>query len=121
MPAESGTVRSLNNRVSSVALREVNAACAFLVKADALSLADAGRAIEAAVAAARESNGAPRTVAWSDFHRAVARAGRLIGAIGEWQRHRRALLFPEEREIPGYSASGRAVSLPAGGSVTLEG
>jgi len=122
MPDESGTVRDLvNKRVSEDALLQVNAACALLVRADAASLVDAGHAFEAAIAAARESSGGQRKVPWSDFHRAVGRAGRLLGSIGEWQRHRHAVLFPENAPPDGYSSNGRALSPPAGGSMTLEG
>jgi len=113
--------RIVKKRVSEDALLEVSAACVLLVRADAASLVDARCALAAAVAAASESNGAPRTVPWSDFHRAIERAGRLLGAIGEWQRHRRAVLFPEVAHPGSYGANGRTIRAPEAGSMVLEG
>ena len=125
MPGECANIRRrVNPRVPENALAQVNAACASLVRGDAAAIIDAGRAFEAAVAAAGESKSdaheAP-TVPWSDFHRAVERAGQLLGAIGAWQRHRLAVLFPEQAGSCGYGANGRTLNAPAAGSLMLEG
>jgi len=114
----------VNTRVPEDALAQVNAACALLVRGDSASIVEAGRAFEAAVADVDQSGGAARQtpmVPRSDFHRAVERAGQLLGAIGRWQRHRHAVLFPEQTGPCGYGANGRALSAPAAGSLTLEG
>jgi hypothetical protein len=114
----------VNTRVPEGALAQVNGACASLLRGDAAALVEAGRAFEAAVAAVDQSGGAARQapmVPWSDFHRAVERAGQLLGAIGRWQRHRHAVLFADQTGPSGYGANGRALSAPAAGSLTLEG
>jgi len=114
----------VNRRVPEQALAQVNAACASLLRGDAAALVEAGREFEAAVAAVHQACGAARLAPmapWSDFHCAVQRAGQLLGAIGKWQRHRSAVLFPQQTSPCGYGANGRPLSAPAAGSLTLEG
>jgi len=105
------------------ALAQVNAACASLVRGGAVALVEARCALEAAVAIIEQSREAvPQApmVPWTVFHRAVKRAGQLLGAIGKWQWHRHALLFPEQTD-PSYGANGRQLSAPAAASLTLKG
>jgi len=111
-------------RIPEQALGPIAAACEALVRADAASIAEAGEDFQAAIGAitaARTDFQAGGTVPWSEFRRMVQRAGKLLGGIDEWQRHRRARLFPGEPGAALYGANGQAVAPLASGSMTLEG
>jgi len=102
----------------------IHEACAVLVRADPACVEQAGGQFRKAIEIFTGWRGQPpaaQSPRRLELHRAVQRAGRLLEGIERWRQHRRAMLFPEEAAPPCYGVDGRAVVVPASGSMALQG